>query len=944
MRGFRGGWTAITLLVVASMVVALDPTEAAGQGAGVAARSGSSTVARSVSVRDLPARRSTDRPSDLPSMPTGERPPATNPDVVSTTPVQFVDPSPAIEPRTPPSEYREFKALGDTGWIPPDTNGGVGPNHVMTALNGGVLVQDRSGTAIGSEVDLSDWFGRSTENDVFDPVIVYDPHHDRWIFVACASSHDADSVLMIAISDTHDPSENFKVWTVDVDTDGADGLWADRPFVGLNDRWITVSLNMYDIAGGASNADRPQIYVFPLDEAYDSDSTLDWLWWDTTLGGTDYNTGMVPAVSYDDGVTASYLFGLWNANAGSVKLWTITGTAYSPVIDAGTLIDTAGSWEHVGGEIGVQLGTTDLVDVGDSRMQKVILRDGDLWAVQSVMLPVGTPDHSEIQLWHLETNGTVDTQVVIGSSGVSRAYPSIAVNDLGHILIGYARFSSDRYAHAAYVYSTDESSWSQTERIFKGGANTYQRTGSGSLNRWGDYTATVVDPLNDLDLWTIGEWATSTVNTWSTWWAMVHEGPDGDELVDGRAVPDWFASGYFGFTESTDGSGPRYGQATDEPLSCGDSEFARTLWHTFTPAGDMRVNVFVSSADFDTELAVYTGSNERALTQVTCNDDANETTLSSLSFDAEGGTTYRVQLGGWHGATGSAEVMFEAVEPANDDFADATSVDALPYDVTQVTGGSTTQSGEPLACADASIGRTVWFSYTPSRDGAVEISTVGSEFDTVVGVYTGSAVDALAQVGCNDDAVGNKAAVTAFLTAGTTYHVQVGGYEDGPGSAAYGGLTLSMAIPEAYCDGVLASIVGTDAGETIHGTPGVDVIVGLKGRDEIYGHGGDDLICSGSGSDTVYGGDGGDVVFGGKKKDKLIGGPGPDLLVGQGGGDKLNGKGGDDQLFGGPGGDTLLGKGGDDYLDGGSGHNALDGGPGSSDTCVNGDTYVHCEL
>jgi hypothetical protein len=46
-------------------------------------------------------------------------------------------------------------------------------------------------------------------------------------------------------------------------------------------------------------------------------------------------------------------------------------------------------------------------------------------------------------------------------------------------------------------------------------------------NRWGDYTTTAVDPLNDLDFWTTAPVATSSI--WSTWWSEVRV------FVPGRA-------------------------------------------------------------------------------------------------------------------------------------------------------------------------------------------------------------------------------------------------------------------------------------------------------------------------------------------------------------------------------------------------------------------------
>jgi hypothetical protein len=47
---------------------------------------------------------------------------------------------------------------------------------------------------------------------------------------------------------------------------------------------------------------------------------------------------------------------------------------------------------------------------------------------------------------------------------------------------------------------------------------------NGNPNRWGDYSSTVVDPVNDLDIWTIQEFAgkpDDPFQKWGTWWKRV---------------------------------------------------------------------------------------------------------------------------------------------------------------------------------------------------------------------------------------------------------------------------------------------------------------------------------------------------------------------------------------------------------------------------------------
>ena len=136
------------------------------------------------------------------------------------------------------------------------------------------------------------------------------------------------------------------------------------------------------------------------------------------------------------------------------------------------------------------------------------------------------------------------------------------------------------------------------------------------------------------------------------------------------------------------------------------------------------------------------------------------------------------------------------------------------------------------------------------------------------------------------------------------------------------------------CDGIEATIVGTEGRDFIVGTPGPDVIQALGGNDTIQGKGGIDLICGGEGDDFIYGNAGNDRMFGDGGNDRLIGGGGRDFMQGGLGNDELFGRGGVDRLFGNEGDDLLFGEGGTDHLDGGAAFDRCDGGGSAFDTAA----------
>ena len=100
--------------------------------------------------------------------------------------------------------------------------------------------------------------------------------------------------------------------------------------------------------------------------------------------------------------------------------------------------------------------------------------------------------------------------------------------------------------------------------------------------------------------------------------------------------------------------------------------------------------------------------------------------------------------------------------------------------------------------------------------------------------------------------------------------------------------------------------VGTDAADTLTGTPGNDLLVGAQGSDSLTGLGGADVLCGGTGNDSLSGGDGPDTLDGDKGNDNLSGGAGADVLRGGQGSDTLLGGPDADAFSGGAGLDVNL--------------------------------------
>jgi hypothetical protein len=151
-----------------------------------------------------------------------------------------------------------------------------------------------------------------------------------------------------------------------------------------------------------------------------------------------------------------------------------------------------------------------------------------------------------------------------------------------------------------------------------------------------------------------------------------------------------------------------------------------------------------------------------------------------------------------------------AAPPANDDFGSATPIAGLPYGDVRLTNEATSDAADPN-CFGGS--RTVWYSYTPADAGRVSADTLESNFDTTLGVYTGTK-GALTEIACNDNfGYGKKSLVRFDASPGTTYHIMVGSLT----TSAKGTLRLNVttAPPRAPNDDEPTVVANLPFSETI---------------------------------------------------------------------------------------------------------------------------------
>lgn len=417
--------------------------------------------------------------------------------------------------------------LLQSGFIPPDTMGAIGPDDYVELLNGRYARYTKAGVLQNSS-DLNTFWntalaaggGGSVQGSyAFDPRVMYDRHSGRWFATAVDALNSASSGILVGVTTGSDPSPtNWRGFRFAADPFGL--RWADYPTIGINDTWVTISNNMFGLSGTVD----PSISVLTIPKSslvggtpsvagstYFIDATA------TSANLLVYSSGFTlhPVYDYSAGSSGTaYLMSRYNANF--IQVSTLTGTASNPTLTGARGVPT--TTRTMGDLNAPQLGGNDTIDAGDARFSgSPVLVNGKIWGVHT--FDSGGIARTAVYRIDADTNDLEYDAVVPLTSGSMWAYfPSIAVNPSGQIVVGFSGSDDATYASSYAIAGSFDGvnvTWG-TEQLLKAGLSNYQQLDGIGRNRWGDYSAIQVDPVDPSRFWTIQEFASSTPNVWQT--------------------------------------------------------------------------------------------------------------------------------------------------------------------------------------------------------------------------------------------------------------------------------------------------------------------------------------------------------------------------------------------------------------------------------------------
>jgi len=426
-----------------------------------------------------------------------------------------------------PSPTDSFEAtLDDSTTIPPDTHGAVDSNYCVAVTNQSVHIQTRKGGEVLNETLDNFWSPVLGSGSAFDPRVHFDPFTHRWLLVSDANALSSSSSILIAISATSDPTGSWYQYAALVDATST--YWLDFPNVGYNKKWIVITGNMYGISGGYGGS---KIFVLNKSELLSGGSSVSY-----STFMQDSSFAIAPALTYDTVTQNIYAVESWDGSNGLLKLWEISGAVGSETMNSLGYPKAPISWQYTsyansassGADFAPQKGTSHKIQTNDDRLYNLTYRNNKLWLAHNAFFPYSAttnPTHSSVMWWEIDTTGTpIQNGLINDNTGTYfYAFPSLAVNVNNDVLIGSSRFSSGMYPSCVYALHlhSDPADSMRPLDVYRHGLSNYYKTYSSTTNRWGDFSASLTDPKNDTDFWTVQETTPTVTNDWDTWWAHI---------------------------------------------------------------------------------------------------------------------------------------------------------------------------------------------------------------------------------------------------------------------------------------------------------------------------------------------------------------------------------------------------------------------------------------
>lgn len=389
-----------------------------------------------------------------------------------------------------------FGGPSANGWYPPDPDIAVGPNHLVTVVNGTVSFYDKAGNRTYNNCLSCFWAELGANGFVFDPIALWDTHSSRFIVAAAEAADNGDSYIDLAVSDDTDPNGTWHKYRVRTEQLGD---FLDFPNLGVGPDAIFIAGDYF----GSPSAN--QIHIFPKAPLLEGGAIEL-----KNVQTTTYPVSLGAVKSYDADTPAQYFVSSYTAYP-NLRIEAIRDATGTPVWNSFNL-----SVPSYGQPPGApQKGTSNLASTVDFRIKNGVYRDGSLYACHAIA-GIGVP---KTRWYRIEMNGWPSSgqtpvlaewgDIVMGT-GIANWFADINVSDEGEVVMTMNRSSADEYISVQRVVKK------VYDIKFRDPVTAQESTSPELGSRWGDYSGIDEDPSAPGVFWGLTEYRTSDWRTWVT--------------------------------------------------------------------------------------------------------------------------------------------------------------------------------------------------------------------------------------------------------------------------------------------------------------------------------------------------------------------------------------------------------------------------------------------
>jgi hypothetical protein len=448
-------------------------------------------------------------------------------------------------------------ALLARNFIPPDTMGTVGLTQYVVTTNGSYSVYDKAtGNRLALYRDTDFWAAAGQTGANGDTRIMYNADANRFIMVAFgANTKD----LQIAVSDTADALGTWKSVKFEGYGGFGFGATADYPTLALDKNAVYIGTNNFaPLTAGAPNSFKgTTLNVIPLDSLFNAGAptVANMKQFVTPYNGTTQVEDRGFAIQ---GVNSNSTGSTGKVMAASLFFYDTMTYDVNGLSSSSALGATRGAVDYIGENPFQTAGpgrqpadiaaNRRIIDTLDERLSSSVYEsNGKLYMLHTVDSLLDGQDEARVRLIVLDsaTHAIID-QIEFGSAGFDYYQGSLAVNDVGDVVVGYNRSGlgpNGKIAFLARVFRPDTSGHlyqASGELLLKESLTNDYHNGSlfgqpaAGRQRWGDYSQVSVDPTDPRKFWLIGEFAReynlpefghpggTGGSRWSTWIAGIN--------------------------------------------------------------------------------------------------------------------------------------------------------------------------------------------------------------------------------------------------------------------------------------------------------------------------------------------------------------------------------------------------------------------------------------